>query len=187
MLDAGLTPREKSLVQAARSLPPADAPRPWGPMTIIPGAGIKAAGWDAAENIVMLSRDGYTVADPRSGTQLRRDRDFDITEGLSADFLHFRLPGAETAVHVFGVWAGDGTHVTADGWRVEVIYPLWPRCQVILHRPPSPVTETQGYFGGASMLRLTRLEDFGLKCGFSPSGRGLMVLGSGGVEVTVRP
>lgn len=102
---------------------------------------------------------------------------------MSPDGLRFLLPG-RLEVPVFGIWGGDGAHMTADGWKLAVIYPLWPCEHVVIWSPWEP--GRSDYFEGARLLRLHRLEDHQLRVGFAPSGRKFMILGSAGAEVYTR-
>jgi hypothetical protein len=183
--DVQLGRLEIQMLQAARSLEAGSAPPPWVGPTVIPGAGITAGGWDADENVLLISPDGYSLTEPMSGTRLGRDRSFaSVRDGLSADRLRFKLPGQHD-VPIFGIWGGDGIHTTDDGWRLQIIHPWWPRDHVVIWSPVSRV-RSDNYFEGAHLLALHSLEDVRLKCGFAPSGRRFMILGSSGAEVYTR-
>jgi hypothetical protein len=133
---------------------------------------------------VLISHDGYSVTDPLTGERLVRNRDSVRTfAALASDHLSFTLPDSGESIAVFGLWGGDGSHVTADGWALEVIYPWWPNVDVLLRRPRSgPVG---GYFEGSSLIEGLGTVTW-LGCGFSPSGRCFMLLGSDGPKIYVR-
>jgi hypothetical protein len=95
---------------------------------------------------------------------------------MSGDYLSFRIPLSGQDISIFGFESGDGIHVTNDGWMLEVIHPWWPRASVILDQAFVPNYE---YLKQATMIDLIRL-DGKIKCGFSPSGKHFVILGSGG-------
>lgn len=117
---------ELGLLAKAQSLNCTKPPSPWVYETIIPAAGVFACGWDQDENVVLISGSGYSVTAPITGKRLDRERDADFTNSrISNDYLFFQLPSSQQRISIFGFEAGDGIHLTADGWQVEVIYPWW--------------------------------------------------------------
>lgn len=171
------TPFEIDLLHQAQAKEPAKPPLPWTDEVIIPAAGCIACGWDAEENLVLISSSGYSITQTRTGSVIHRDRDAHETEEhISDDYLSFRMPLNGQEIRLFGFESGDGIHITNDGWTLEVIYPWWPRASVLLDHVFIPNYE---YLKRAHMIDLNRL-DGSLKCGFSPSGKHFVMMGSGG-------
>ncbi|MFB4329343.1 MULTISPECIES: hypothetical protein [Paenibacillus] len=168
---------EIDLLRFAQAKEPTKPPRPWTAEVIIPASGCIACGWDADENLVLISSSGYSLTQAITGTVIHRDRDSDLTEDhMSGDHLSFRIPLSGQDISIFGFESGDGIHATNDGWMLEVIHPWWPRASVILDQVFVPNYE---YLKQATMIDLNRL-DGKIKCGFSPSGKHFVILGSGG-------
>lgn len=168
---------EIDLLHQAQAKEPTKPPHPWRHEVIIPAAGCIACGWDADENLVLISSNGYSITQAESGTLIHRERDSDVTEDhISENYLSFHIPKSGQDISIFGFESGDGIHITHDGWMLEVIHPWWPRASVVLDQIFVPNYE---YLKQAAMIELNRL-DGKIKCGFSPSGRHFVILGSGG-------
>lgn len=171
---------ERDLLLQARRLIPGDPPPPWQLQTVIGAAGVTAGGWDGDGRIVLISGSGCSVTDAWTGQRLVRERDAEKTERhLTGGGLRFTVPDTGEEIGVFGPDGGDGIGMSADGWRLDVIYPWWPRASVILE---NVFSREYRYLAGAVMLEIPRLDGW-LKAGFSPSGEAFMVLGSGGAVV----
>ncbi|KOP67460.1 hypothetical protein AMS62_21095 [Bacillus sp. FJAT-18019] len=174
---------EIDLLHQAQAKEPAKPPHPWIHEVIIPAGGCIACGWDAEENLVLISSSGYSITQPLTGNRIYRDQDPNISDThMSADSLSFRIPHSGQDIPIFGFESGDGIHMTNDGWMLEVIYPWWPRASVALDQLFVPGYE---YLQQAVMIDLNRL-DGRIKCGFSPSGRHFVILGSGGALIYSR-
>jgi len=88
---------------------------------------VVAAGWTRGSQLLLVSAAGYSLSDPATGARLIRERDEEVAwAALSPETLSFTEPRTGERMGVFGVWGGDGVHVSADGWEVEPIYPWWP-------------------------------------------------------------
>jgi hypothetical protein len=188
MRRSSLNEHELRLLEAARDLEPGDPPSPWGARMVVSAAGVLAGGWDDHENVLVISSDGYSVTEPVTGRRLERDRDYKLTyASLSRTGLSFTIPTTSLTVPIFGQFGGDGIHGTQDGWELERIAPWWPHESIVIRTPDGArKTGIPRYRDGVYMIGLLRLEDFDLRCGFSPSGRHFMILGSAGAEVFSR-
>lgn len=174
---------ELDLVRAAKALRLGPMPEPWREAIIVPAAGAYACGWDEQEQFLMIGTSGYSLTVPDTGEQVARERDSRLTEkSLSSNDLVFSPPQGGSDIRLFGFEAGGGIRVTEDGWRLEVIYPWWPRASVILEQVFAP---GYAYLRQAVLLDTRRL-DGPLICGFSPSGRSIAILGSGGATLYSR-
>lgn len=174
------------LLNRARALKPTVPPEPWGHKIIVSAAGVLAAGWDQSENVLLISSDGYSLTEPLSGARLIRNRDYEITfASILPGNLYFRTIETQEIIPIFGVWGGDGIHMTEDGWSLAYIYPWWPEATVLIKRPFVPGSGRTGLLDDAYLIQLERLEGW-LKCGFSPSGKHFAVIGSGGAEIFSR-
>lgn len=172
-----LTEYERLLLSRARSLSPSRPPWPWEREWTVPASGVLACGWDAEEHLVLLSGSGYSITDVRTGERLHRDRNADeVYDRLAQSMLRFTVPYHGQTIDIFGFEAGDGIHLTGDGWSLKTIYPWWPRASVILEQVFAPGYR---YLEQAAMIDPGRL-DGDIRCGFSPSGRHFVILGSGG-------
>ncbi|MEB7454556.1 hypothetical protein ACP3VS_20835 [Lysinibacillus sp. VIII_CA] len=177
------TPFELDLLAKAQSLKTTKPPSPWEHETVIAANGVLACGWDQDENIILISGSGFSVTEPITGLRLHRERDKELTEDcVSEDRLIFHSPISKKPTAIFGLEAGDGIHVTPDGWQVEVIYPWWPRATVVLDYLFTP---RYSYLNNATAIDIQRL-DGAIKCGFSPSGKHVMIMGSGGAFIYSR-
>lgn len=186
-LNSPLNDFEKSILTQARNMIPIDPPLPWQRTHIISAAGVIAAGWDEAENILLISSDGYSLNDPITGKRIRRETNRESTyAAITPDHLSFEQPTFEKPIRIFGINGGDGIHLTQDGWELEIIYPWWPRSIAIIRTPFVLDSEMHGYLDRAHAIRLERLETTNLKCSFSPTGNHFMIIGSSGAEVFSR-
>ncbi|SFF09022.1 hypothetical protein SAMN04487969_113150 [Paenibacillus algorifonticola] len=174
---------EVDLLYKAQSMKPAKPPHPWETEVIIPAAGCMACGWNSDEDLVLISSSGYSITQARTGVLIHRDRDSNLTyERMSNNDLTFQLPLNNEYTSIFGFESGDGIHTTNDGWIVDVIYPWWPRASVIID---NAFKATYTYLNDATKLDINRL-DGNIKCGFSPSGKKLVIMGSGGALIYSR-
>lgn len=178
----------RRLRELALALPSIEPPAPWSPGRYLHAGGVIAAGWDAHENILLVSHDGYSLTDARTERRLLRNRSSTAGyEGLSQERLSFTLPESGEVVPVFGIYGGDGIHITADGWRLERIAPDWPDEMVLLRGPPKEESSARSgdYFYAAHRLALP-LGGTMRGCGFSPSGLQFMVVASDGAVAYAR-
>lgn len=174
---------ELDLLNKAQSMSALNPPPPWTKEFIIPASGCIACGWDLNENLILISGTGYSITEVNSGIVLHRDRDSELTnERISSGNLTFHIPFNDEVINIFGFEAGDGIHTTNDGWIVRVIYPWWPRASVIIE---NLFKSNYQYLNDATMIEINRL-DGDLKCGFSLSGKKLVILGSGGAVILSR-
>lgn len=177
------TPFEIDLLHQAQGMSASNPPSPWGNEIVIPASGCIACGWDQSENLVLISSSGYSITEVATGALIHRDRDSELTDDrISNDQLSFEIPVHNEVIDIFGFEAGDGIKITNDGWSVQVIYPWWPRASVILEHL---FRANYQYLKDATLLDIKRL-DGDLKCGFSPTGKCLVILGSGGAVVYSR-
>ena len=175
---------QQALLAEARALTPGPPPPPWTAAPHVVAGGILAGGWTSDGHIVLISSAGYSVIDPTTGARVIRNRDPETTfAAFAPDPLTFVEPETGEHVRVFGVWGGDGVHVTSDGWELEVIYPWWPEVDVLLRPPRGP--GMHGFLEGAYLLDgLVGVTWRG--CGFAPSGDCFMLLASDGPIVYLR-
>jgi len=181
-----VTEEYEALLVEVRALRPGPPPAPWTLRPFLHAGGVVAAGWTRGSQLLLVSASGYSLSDPATGARLIRERDEEVAwAALSPETLSFTEPRTGERVGVFGVWGGDGVHVSADGWAVEPIYPWWPEVDVLL-RPPHR-GGARGYLEGAARLEHTRGGTTWRGCGFSPSGAHLVLVWSDGAQLYVRP
>ena len=160
---------------------------PWGSRIVIPAVGIIAGGWTNGNKVFLLSADGYSVTDPRTGEREIRNRD----EGNSAmskfstDNLEFRIDELNQTIKVFGLRGGNGNHLTIDHWNLDSFHPGLGEQIVGLRNFKDRKNESK-YWKNFDLIRLERLENFTLTYGFSPNEKHFGVFGSGGAEVFSR-
>lgn len=169
-------------LKSARALVPGDPPPPWKLRLSISAAGLLAGGWDAQENFIVISMDGYSINSPVTGEQsliLGRDEALD---SLIDNDLKFRIPTSGEIINIFGASAGDGIHMTDDNWLLKVMYPWWPQAIVTLEK----LYQGAPHDWGTTYALATSLGDGWTKCGFSPSGKHFALLSSYDVDLFTR-
>lgn len=181
-----LTSFEQSILEQAREMKSGDPPEPWSNGICIPAAGVLACGWDGNENTILISHDGYSINETKTGKRLHRDRDHVETfEAMSSNHLRFTIPATSEQIDIFGLIAGDGIQVSEDKWELERIYPWWPRGVIIIREPYVVGSGKLKYLDRAHLLDTGRLDGW-LRQGFSPSGKHFVFIGSGGAYVFSR-
>lgn len=176
---------QKNYLDKVRQLEPSDPFLPWNNRIVIPGAGILAVGWTNDNYILVISNDGYAVFDPINGTpKVEMNKLGTVYHLFAANNLSFEVPELNEVVRVFGIYGGDGNHVTSDGWGLELIYPAWPNSAVLLRKPSLSVHRE--VWEEVKIISLKRLEYIELKCGFSNNGKHFLIVGGGGIEIFSR-
>lgn len=176
---------ELKLLEKAKGLPSLDESSGWRKSVIIPAAGVIAGGWTKNEEILLISSNGFSLT-TIDGIRIEREEDAELTERMiSEDRLSFAHPSTNEEIKLFGLDAGDGVYGNKEGWRIEVIYPWWPRATVTLKNIFDPNHRLDEYLDNTFMLDLERIDGW-TKCGFSKSGKVFMVIGSAGAEVFVK-
>lgn len=176
-----LTDYEFQLLLKARGIKPSVPPHPWGNMIVISAAGVVAGGWTKEENYVVISSNGYSINNATSGERIERNYNSELTyKNISKDYLHFTIPSNDETIDIHGIDAGDGIHITEEGWVVELIYPWWPRVSIMMKNVHVKNIAAKEYLDDVYILDIPRLDGW-MKAGFSPSGKHLAILGSGGV------
>ena len=182
---ARIAEQRRLLREEALSLP-VGPPPPWTHECYIHAGGVIAAGWSAAEHVLLVSADGYSITHPDTGERLERNRDAQVGyAGLSRSGLTFTVPTTGEEIPIFGVFGGAGIYGTEDHWRLEIIAPDWPDEMVLLYDPSAaePGAGRFGLFYGAHRLALPALGGELRGRGFAPSGLRFMVVASDGALV----
>jgi hypothetical protein len=182
-----LSSGEIELLSQTRALKPGLPPAPWKDRTIISASGVLAGGWDISENILLISTDGYSVSNPKTGEVMVRNRDYARTfASILPGYLQFKIPDTEEEIiDIFGINAGDGIHRTEDGWILRKVYPWWPQEAVLIKSPFVPDSGRHNLLDDAYIVSLERLTGW-LRCGFSSSGKYFAIIGSAGAEIFSR-
>jgi hypothetical protein len=158
---------------------------PWRNRKVFGAAGISAGGWDSSNNFYLLSNDGYSRNDPISGQMIEFVSGFEVVnKNIHKDDLHFTIPNTGETINIFGIRAGDGLHVTQDGWVLEKIYPWYPRETVIMYN--ARYADFGKQWIEIYAINLINLGDGWLKCGFSASQKHFAILGEAGAETFSR-
>jgi hypothetical protein len=169
-----LSPYEEKILEQARSMVPGQPPKPWRHNVFIHVGGLQACGWDMKENLVIISSNGYSI-NTADGNRLVRDMDYETTfDAITSDSLKFVIPATQEKIDIFGLMAGGGIYVAPDLWRLQIVYPWWPKGVVLLKSPAS-----RGYLEG-QMIDSGSIDGW-LHCGFSPSGQHFIIFGSAGL------
>lgn len=175
------TAHENEVLHEAMSLVQSAPPSPWRQVAFIAAGGVIAAGWTEDESILLVSHDGYSLT-AADGRRLLRNRE---PSSLTPDNLAFALLGHSTPVRVFGAFGGEGSWLTTDGWRIEIVYPLWPRAWLIMRAPSG--SGAKAVFAAVTRLELHGLDEHDwLRAGFSPSGNHALVVSASGCLVISR-
>jgi hypothetical protein len=184
--ESPLNQYQVDLLNRTRALKPTEPPEPWGNKVIVAAGGVLAAGWDKAENFLLISVEGYSLTDPASGVRLLRNRDREKTfASILPGNLQFRMVETQEIISIFGVNGGDGIHHTEDGWTLAYVYPWWPEEAVLIKLPFVPGSGRYHLLDDAYLIKLERIDGW-LKCGFSPSGKHFAIVGSAGAEIFSR-
>jgi hypothetical protein len=181
-----LSDYQKQLLKVIRKLSPQQPLPPWKSLIVIPGAGIISAGWTAENNVLLVSHSKYTITNPHTGERRDDTPLQSVYTNISKNNLQFQIPETNEFVDIFGTLAGDGNHVSSDGWQLEVIYPAWPNSIVLIRRQEESPPSTLQAYQQAAIIKLHRLEYLNLKAGFSPDERLFMIVNSAGAEVFYR-
>lgn len=143
-----------NLLGRLRSLKTAEAPPPWKLLRTASVGGLVAVGFgDDSSLLLVISWSGRSLFDSATGDRIARDRDDDVAEWTSADYLTAEGIGPLEAVPVVvaGLWGGGLQRVTADGWSVNVVAPDWPDERVIL-QPPGGEVLSEAHSNGCVQL-----------------------------------
>ena len=160
---------------------------PWGNRVVISGAGIVACGWTKESKVFFYSSDGYSITDPISGQQEIRnyDEDNQSRNFFSKDNLEFTIGELNETIKIFGLYGGDGNHLTSDSWCLDSFHPTLGDQIVGLQNLKDNKRENE-YWRNFDLISLQRLEYTTLKYGFSPNERHFAIFGSAGAEVFTR-
>jgi hypothetical protein len=110
-----VTAYQRQLRAEALAMVPSPPPAPWHALVAIFAGGLIAVGWDQAEQLVLISHDGYSLQTP-AGERLVRDRDTQrADDAFSATRLEWTIPETHEVVSVYGLHGGGGIARTADG------------------------------------------------------------------------
>jgi|SRR5690348_455509 len=164
-----------------------DPPFPWSNRVVISAAGVTASGWTKNNKIFLYSADGYSVTDPSTGQlEIRNyDEDNSASKSFSRDNLEFTINELEETIKIFGVYGGDGSHLTSDQWNLESFHPSLGE-QFIGIQNLSRYRNEPDYWRNFELISLLRLEYASLKCGFSLNEKHFGIFGSGGAEIFSR-
>ncbi|WP_461614950.1 hypothetical protein, partial [Clostridium sp. Marseille-QA1073] len=161
---------ELKLLEKAKLMEVKSLPTPWTNKVILSGTGIIAGGWDSQDNFFLISDFAYSINNPSTGEMINIIYDIEIiNNNLTDDYLRFINPVTREVIDIFGLNAGDGVHISYDGWCLEVIYPWWPRASVVINNVFQPGVSSREYLDDTYMIDTEQLDGW-IKCGFSKSG-----------------
>ena len=144
-----------------------------------------SAGWTKDNKVLLVSHDGYSVSNPTDGKIIIENYSKDWLRNISKDNLEFELNEFNEIVKIFGLFGGDGNHVTSDRWKLEVVYPAWPNSLVLIREPKAQGVDSKRW-EAIRIIHLNRLEYSDLKCGFSYDENYFMIINSSGAEIFSR-
>lgn len=158
---------------------------PWGDRVVLPAAGIIASGWTSKNNVFLLSSDGYSVSDSKTGEiEIWNEDDNNINQ-FSSDNLEFTICEIGETIKVFGLRGGNGNHLTFDRWNLDSFH-IGLGQQIIGLRNLKKPSKQGKYWQDFNLIHLERLEHFTLTYGFSPNQNKFGIFGSGGAEIFTR-
>jgi hypothetical protein len=178
MNTAHLDPLRKELL----ALGVVEPPRPWREIGTVHVGGLRAIGFDrSSELFLIVSIAGRGVIDGVSGSKVARD----VSEYFEGELLLEAEgigPLQGITLRVAGLFGGGLPTFTADGWSVEVVPLKWPTPEVLLLEPFASLYDSLQ--GKKSRFHKLRSESDPVRaCGFSYSGRTLVVATSSGVTI----
>lgn len=177
--DDYLTESEINYREHIASLVPAPPPSPWKDGYTLDIGGLLAVGWGTSNWLYLLSTQGTGIVD-RGGNLIERiENGLIVEQRLYADKLHHWSEQEKTYIDIFGEYAGDGIHMTRDGWRLTSLAPYWPLAVPGLISPK--LVWPQSVFP----LHTSHIGGW-LKFGFSPDESCFVVASSSGIQVFFR-
>ncbi|MFE7168464.1 hypothetical protein [Streptomyces sp. NPDC057616] len=196
-----LSPYQQAMRQRLLAAPVVPAPEPWRRIAYAPVGGLLGIGFAShpvggQDLVLVVSHDGHGLFDAVTGEKIARDRDPDPDadrdaeaedgnrDADPAEWCAGLGPIAGSRVRVAGLFGG-GLHATGgDGWKVEVVAPVWPNERVLLcrygglpHSGPHGEGWWHVFHSHYSELRAV---------GFSPSGQTLAVATSSDLSLWTR-
>ncbi len=165
-------------IQESQIVPP---PSPWQLVSTLLVGGLRAVGFDRqSELLLIVSNSGRAIINCESGKKVARDHS-DYFQGenvLEAEGIGL-LQG--TTFRMAGLFGGGLPVITQDHWSVEIVTLHFPIKEILLLEPMSDLygflyDKPNTFYKIASETELRA-------CGFSYSGRSLIVATSS--EVTV--
>lgn len=190
-----LSPYQREMRRRLIAAPEVPAPEPWQRIAYAPVGGLLGIGFvshpgTGHDLVMVVSNDGHGLFDGVTGEKIARVRDPDLDSedgGREADPALWCLglgPAAGSRVRIAGLFGGDLHATSADGWKLEVVTPVWPNERVLLSRDGGlPHSGPHGehwwhiFHSHCSELRAA---------GFSPSGQTLAVATSSDLSLWTR-
>jgi hypothetical protein len=155
------------------SIPVKAAPKPWRPLATHPIGGLVAVGFpDGLDLVLVASSSGKGLFDCASGSRISRHQSED--DGIDPNLMTSGIGDIENPrVRMAGTCGGGLPLRTTDGWTLDVQTLSWPDQSVFLLLPGhwlfGPAFNKPGdptKIACDSELRA---------CGFSPSGRSIVI------------
>lgn len=188
-----LSPYQREMRQRLLAAPVVPAPAPWRRIACAPVGGLLGIGFvshpgTGHDLVMVVSNDGHGLFDGVTGEKIARDRDpddeDDSREADPALWCPGLGPAAGVRVRIAGLFGGDLHTTSGDGWKLEVVAPVWPNERVLLSRDgglphPGPHEEDWWHVFHSDYSELRA-------AGFSPSGQTIAVATSSDLSLWTR-
>lgn len=177
MNTAHLNPLRKEL----RALQTVSPPKPWHKVGAVAVGGLRAVGFGReSELLLVVSSSGRGVVDCLSGLKVARDDEeyFEDERYLEARGIG---PLDGQTLHMSGLLGGGLPNSTSDGWSIALVTLDWPVHEVLLLEPFASLYDSLR--GKPSLFHKIGADSEVRACGFSHSGRSLIVATSSDITV----
>ncbi|MGO4157478.1 hypothetical protein [Cupriavidus sp. YAF13] len=175
-----LRPLKDKICQAEIKEPPL----PWRKASVFAVGGLESVGFDReSEHLLVVSSQGRGVFDCRVGKRVARDDANQI-----GDYLHLEAQGIGPldgkVIRMAGLYGGGLPLATEDRWSLEIVTLNWPATSILLFEPDSWLFGS--LYGKPDSFHKIALESEVRACGFSASGRSLVIATSSDLTIFVR-
>lgn len=175
-----LEPLRRKLKSAKISSPPA----PWRLVSQVAVGGLSAIGFDRHSDLLLVvSSQGRGVIDCLSGQKVARDDEeyFEGEQHLEAAGIG---PLEGKVLHMAGLHGGGLPLTTEDRWSIEIVTLEWPSHEVLLFEPGSWLYGS--LYSKPDNFSKLAIESELRACGFSHTGRSLVIASSSDVAIFSR-
>ncbi|MBI3270037.1 MAG: hypothetical protein HYZ53_13505 [Planctomycetes bacterium] len=175
---------EEELRRRLVEMKPTCPPSPWMHRRTIFTGGLTEVGFGPGTDLLLVvSHDGRGVFDCATGERVAR-HDAARSESWFDPILMTARgigPLEGIAVPVAGLSGGGLPVQTLDQWSIKVAWPAWPQVSIFLQPPGSCVYDV-ARCRGTVRLKFDEVVEY-LACGFSPTGKTLVIATSADVEL----
>ena len=170
----------ESLRRRVRSAAITAPPRPWKRLAVHPVGGLSEVGFaDDSDLLLVVSTQGRSVIDCRSGELIARDRTESNDDWHDERRLRAKGIGLleNHTIRLTGLHGGGLLNCGKDGWSIEALPLAWPDVNLLLVEPWQSIYDDATRFTKLAMEREVRA------FGFSDTGISLVLATSSDVTI----